>query len=136
MDWRWWIPRIASANMGAAETTRTLLEKVTGYKKIKFFTHENAGYGDVHLPEIQMHTTSFWLTLKEDFVQSFPVPRATFIDALRGVGRALETVSALALMCDPRDLGQTLGDGGSEFGAVDGSAEPPGRQSDAGRGMR
>src|SRR5690606_14995774 len=40
-----------------------VLEKVTGYKKIKFFTHENAGYGDVHLPEIQMHTTSFWLTL-------------------------------------------------------------------------
>src|SRR5204863_1561931 len=28
-----------------------VIEKVTGYKKVKFFTHENAGYGDVHLPE-------------------------------------------------------------------------------------
>ncbi len=37
-----------------------VVEKVVGYKKIKFFTHENAGYGDVHLPEMQMHTP--WLT--------------------------------------------------------------------------
>ena len=43
----------------------SVVEKVTGYKKIKFFTHENAGYGDVHLPEQQMHTISFWLTVPE-----------------------------------------------------------------------
>jgi DEAD/DEAH box helicase domain-containing protein len=115
-----------SGSVGRASTGRgdvKVLEKVTGYKKIKFFTHENAGYGDVHLPEIQMHTTSFWLTVSEDFVQSFGVPRASFIDALRGVGRALETVSTLALMCDPRDIGQTLGDGGTQ----------PGRNPDAGQ---
>jgi DEAD/DEAH box helicase domain-containing protein len=87
-------------------------EKVTGYKKIKFFTHENAGYGDVHLPEMQMHTTSFWLTLPEELIASFDLPRALLVDGLRGAGRALETVSTLALMCDPRDIGQTLGDGG------------------------
>ncbi len=88
-----------------------VVEKVTGYKKIKFFTHENAGYGDVHLPELQMHTTSFWLTLPERVVLSFDAPRPLVVAALRGVGQALETVSALALMCDPRDLGRTLGDG-------------------------
>src|SRR5690606_24976759 len=75
-----------------------VLEKVTGYKEIKFFTHENAGYGDVHLPELQMHTQSFWLTLPESVVQRFSAPRPSFIEALRGVGRALETVSTLALM--------------------------------------
>ena len=32
-------------------------------QKIKYHTHENVGYGDVHLPEMQMHTTSFWLTV-------------------------------------------------------------------------
>ena len=36
------------------------------------------------------------------------------VDGLRGLGRALETVSTLSLMCDPRDIGQTLGDGGTE----------------------
>ena len=91
-----------------------VVEKVTGYKKIKFFTHENAGYGDVHLPEMQMHTTSFWLTLPEAVVASFGEPRALVIAALRGVGVALETVASLALMCDPRDLGRTLGDGESD----------------------
>jgi DEAD/DEAH box helicase domain-containing protein len=93
-------------------------EKVTGYKKIKFFTHENAGYGDVHLPEIQMHTTSFWLTVPEAVVAELSrrrgVARSAVIDGLRGLGSALEAVAALALMCDPRDLGQTLGDGATE----------------------
>src|SRR5690606_28728425 len=65
--------RLGPVELGAGDIK--VLEKVTGYKKIKFFTHENAGYGDVHLPEIQMHTTSFWLTLREDFVASFAVPR-------------------------------------------------------------
>jgi DEAD/DEAH box helicase domain-containing protein len=83
-----------------------VVEKVVGYKKIRFYTHENAGYGDVRLPEMQMHTTAFWLTIPE----RGGVDRAEAIDALRGIGRALETVATLALMCDPRDLGTTLGD--------------------------
>jgi DEAD/DEAH box helicase domain-containing protein len=108
-----------------------VVEKVTGYKKIKFFTHENAGYGDVHLPEMQMHTTSFWLTLPEAVLTELPYPRATVIDGLRGVGAALETVSTLAMMCDPRDLGQTLGDGG--LPGADGALAAPGRDFHAGR---
>jgi DEAD/DEAH box helicase domain-containing protein len=108
-----------------------VIEKVTGYKKIKFFTHENAGYGDVHLPEMQMHTTSFWLTLPEAVLGELPYPRATIIDGLRGLGAALETVSTLAMMCDPRDLGQTLGDGG--LPGADGALAAPGRDYHAGR---
>jgi DEAD/DEAH box helicase domain-containing protein len=87
-----------------------IVEKVVGYKKIKFFTHENAGYGDVRLPEMQMHTTAFWMTIPERVCESIAAGRAAAIDALRGIGIALETVSTLALMCDPRDLGATLGD--------------------------
>ncbi len=88
----------------------SVVEKVVGYKKIKFYTHENAGYGDVRLPEMQMHTTAFWLTVPEEVCQEMPEGRAAAIDGLRGVGVALETVATLALMCDPRDLGTTLGD--------------------------
>jgi DEAD/DEAH box helicase domain-containing protein len=103
-----------------------VLEKVTGYKKIKFFTHENAGYGDVHLPEMQMHTSSFWLTLPEDLIAQLNLPRGQVIAGLRGLGQALEAVSTLALMCDPRDIGRTLGDGSG-----DGLA--PGRDPFSGR---
>jgi DEAD/DEAH box helicase domain-containing protein len=109
-----------------------VIEKVTGYKKIKFFTHENAGYGDVHLPEMQMHTTSFWLTVPEAVLGTLPHPRATLIDGLRGLGAALETVSTLFLMCDPRDIGQTLGDGGQDSDG-DVPAVAPGRDPHAGR---
>jgi DEAD/DEAH box helicase domain-containing protein len=67
-----------------------IVEKVVGYKKIKFFTHENAGYGDVRLPEMQMHTTAFWVTVPERVCESLPAGRAAAIDALRGIGMALE----------------------------------------------
>lgn len=87
-----------------------VVEKVVGYKKIKFYTHENAGYGDVRLPEMQMHTTSFWLKIPSETLMASPFGRSAVIDGLRGVGRALETVSAVALMCDPRDLGISLAD--------------------------
>jgi DEAD/DEAH box helicase domain-containing protein len=87
-----------------------VVEKVVGYKKIRFHTHENAGYGDVRLPEMQMHTTAFWLTIPERCSAFAGVDRSMVIDALRGVGAALETVATLALMCDPRDLGTTLGE--------------------------
>jgi DEAD/DEAH box helicase domain-containing protein len=88
----------------------SVVEKVVGYKKIKFHTHENVGYGEVRLPEMQMHTTAFWLTVPESVVRTVPAGRAAVIDALRGLGHALETVATVALMCDPRDLGATLGD--------------------------
>jgi DEAD/DEAH box helicase domain-containing protein len=91
-----------------------VVEKVVGYKKIKFFTHENAGYGDVRLPEMQMHTTSFWLSVPNVVCERVEAGRAAAIDALRGVGLAFETVATLALMTDPRDLGVTLGDAAPE----------------------
>jgi DEAD/DEAH box helicase domain-containing protein len=86
----------------------SVVEKVQGYKKIKFHSHENAGYGEVRLPELQMHTTAFWLTVPDAMLSSFPA--GTLIDAMQGIGRALAAVSALALMCDPRDLGTAMGD--------------------------
>jgi len=102
----------------------SLVEKVTGYKKIKFHTHENAGYGDVRLPDMQMHTTSFWLTVPPAVFTD--LGRATAIDALGGVGRALETVATIALMCEPRDIGQALGDKGpgTASSAVNGVQAP------------
>jgi DEAD/DEAH box helicase domain-containing protein len=100
----------------------SVVEKVVGYKKIKFNTHENVGYGDVRLPEMQMHTSSVWFSFAEDTVRSLPageasggevsgsVPRAVVVDAIRGIANAIHTVAAVGLMCDPRDLGHVLGE--------------------------
>ncbi|HEX8436826.1 DEAD/DEAH box helicase [Archangium sp.] len=87
----------------------SVIEKVVGYKKIKYHTHENVGYGEVTLPEMQMHTTSLWLTVPESVVRAMGAPRPAVIDALRGIASALRTVACVGLMIDPRDLGKTLG---------------------------
>jgi DEAD/DEAH box helicase domain-containing protein len=99
-----------------------VVESVTGYKKIKFFTHENAGYGDVRLPDVEMHTTGFWWTLHPETASARPFPRALLIDALRGAGAALETVASIALMCEPRDIGRSLGQ--DEDAAPEGDEQP------------
>ena len=99
-----------------------VVEKVVGYKKIKFHTHENVGYGDVRLPDLELHTTSCWLTVPEDVVVALHdegIGRAAVVDGLRGVGRALEAVASLALMCDPRDLSMVVEDGRDSRGDVD-----------------
>ena len=103
----------------------SVTEKVVGYKKIKFHTHENVGYGEVHLPEMQKHTSAFWLTFPEDFVQSQPEPRAVVVDALRGLSKAMHVVGAVGLMIDPRDLGRTLGSR-NEDDAPPGRGQGPG----------
>jgi DEAD/DEAH box helicase domain-containing protein len=35
---------------------------VTLYKKLKFLTDENVGWGPVDLPELELQTTAYWLT--------------------------------------------------------------------------
>ena len=35
------------------------------YKKIRFYTHENVGWGSISLPEQEMHTTAFWFAQTE-----------------------------------------------------------------------
>lgn len=123
--------RAARSNVTLGLGDVKVLEKVVGYKKIKFFTHENAGYGEVHLPVMEMHTVSAWVTLPEDQLDSMNVPRAAVVDGLRGFGAALETVAALTLMCEPRDINRTLGDGS------DPSAQAgPGRVPSRGDGRR
>ncbi|MFO0617704.1 MAG: DEAD/DEAH box helicase [Polyangiaceae bacterium] len=107
----------------------SVVEKVTGFKKVKFFTHENAGYGDVRLPDIQMHTASFWLPIGASICRAAGLDGARALDALRGVLRAVETVATIMLMCDPRDIGQTiedgdLGDGGAANARESGGFDP------------
>ncbi|GGE10000.1 putative ATP-dependent helicase YprA [Marinithermofilum abyssi] len=76
---------------------------VTLFKKIKFGTHENIGSGPVHLPEEEMHTTAYWLTLEHPDVQDFS--REELQSGLVGVSNVLSHLAPLYLMCDPRDLG-------------------------------
>ncbi|MFL5713467.1 MAG: DEAD/DEAH box helicase [Chloroflexota bacterium] len=75
---------------------------VTLFKKLKFVTDENVGWGPIDLPELELQTTAYWLTAEA----SRDRWRRDELDvALLGAGRAIQTVAAIALMVDPRDLG-------------------------------
>jgi DEAD/DEAH box helicase domain-containing protein len=77
----------------------------TLYKKLKLDTHENLGWGRIHLPEMELHTTAWWLALEPAAVSGW---RRDELDAaLAGSGRALQTVASVLLMSDVRDLGMT-----------------------------
>lgn len=92
----------AGAHHGEVRVNR----QVVGFKKVKFFTLENVGAGNLSLPEQEMHTTSFWLHFPEAFLAQFGGLTPSEKQAgITGLGNALRTVAALLLMCDPRDLG-------------------------------
>ncbi len=84
--------------------------QVVGFKKIKFHTHENVGAGDLILPEQEMHTTAFWLTLSREMLETLPYDRAERLDGVNGLGNALQAIATLLLMCDGRDLGVAVGE--------------------------
>jgi DEAD/DEAH box helicase domain-containing protein len=77
--------------------------KVTMFKKIKYHTHENVGWGSISLPEQEMHTTACWLVPPDELVNRYD--RDTLDGALIGLARVARTTGSLLLMCDPRDLG-------------------------------
>lgn len=84
--------------------------RVSGFKKIKFDTRENVGFGDVSLPDHEMHTTAFWVTFKESFLARLPYGKADLMDGISGLGHVLQHVAPLYLMCDVRDLNRCVGD--------------------------
>jgi DEAD/DEAH box helicase domain-containing protein len=87
-----------------------VLTHVSGFKKIKFYTSENVGYGDVNLPDHEMHTTSWWLTVPEQILEPLNRSRAEIVDGMFGIAYALQEVASLYMMCDIRDLGRSVGD--------------------------
>jgi DEAD/DEAH box helicase domain-containing protein len=84
--------------------------QVVGFKKIKFFTNENIGDGKLELPENEMHTTSYWITLERPLLDSLPFTISERQSGMFGLLHALESVATLLLMCDRRDLGTAIGE--------------------------
>jgi DEAD/DEAH box helicase domain-containing protein len=93
--------------LAAALATRHLGEVLTTamatiFKKIKLHTHENLGWGKIQLPEEQMHTTAYWLSLGPAALHGMS-PSETE-GALLGFGNLLAHMAPVFLMCDPRDV--------------------------------
>jgi len=55
--------KVEDLNMEHAYGEVAITTVSTCYKKIKFYTHENIGFGEISLPPEEMRTTAYWLTL-------------------------------------------------------------------------
>jgi DEAD/DEAH box helicase domain-containing protein len=84
--------------------------QVVGFKKIKFFTNENIGDGKLELPENEMHTTSYWITLGRPLLESLPFSVGERQSGMFGLLHALASFATLLLMCDGRDIGTAIGE--------------------------
>ncbi len=108
--------------------------QVVGFKKIKFGTMENVGSGELELPEQEMHTTAYWLTLSRELLESLPFSPAQRLDGVTGLANAMRAIATLLVMCDARDLGVSIGEN-SEAGSQESEASTQERE-EAHRGQR
>jgi len=75
----------------------------TVYKKLRLQTNENLGWGRIHLPEIELHTTAYWIALDASRFRAWA--RHDLDVGMVGAGRALQAVASVLLMSDAHDLG-------------------------------
>jgi len=100
-----------------------VVSRVVGFKKIKFYTNENVGSGELDLPEQQMHTTSYCLTILPEVMRLLPYAPDERRDGIVGLAFALRQVAQLLLMCDGHDIGISIDSGDGE-GLASAAASP------------
>ncbi len=100
-----------------------VVSRVVGFKKIRFYTNENVGSGDLDLPEQQMHTTAYWLTIPRAVLLEVPASPDDRRDGVSALAFAMKSVAQLLLMCDQRDIGVSIDSGSGE--ATTGTTAPP-----------
>jgi DEAD/DEAH box helicase domain-containing protein len=118
-----------------------LVRRIPGYKKIRYYSHENIGYGNIDLPDQEMHTTAaWWEVAPEVLAQCFP-NRQQALDGFLGAAYAMHHVAALIAMSEPQDIGRAVGDGDARWFAtvgadgrgqmrsLDGSEQDPERET-------
>ena len=96
-----------------------VVSQVVGFKKIKFYTLENVGSGELDMPEIEMHTTSYWLTIPREVMEAVQASSEEKRDGVTGIANTLKTVAMLFLMCDRSDIGVAIGDNSQGTASVE-----------------
>lgn len=91
---------LVSRNFGDVKVAIT----VPKYKKIRFETQENIGYGEVDLPQYELHTQAAWWTFRPETHTWLAEQHLNLAGALKGMAWLIGQVAPLYVMSDPRDL--------------------------------
>lgn len=92
-----------------------VVRRVPGYKKIRFYSHENIGYGPVNLPDQELHTTAVWWQLPQVVLDAAFEQRQQALDGFLGAAYALHIVATVAVMAEARDLQKAVGSGDGDW---------------------
>jgi DEAD/DEAH box helicase domain-containing protein len=82
--------------------------QVTKFKKLRFHTHENIGYGEIDLPEEEMQTRAVVFLFGPESTGGKALAEMDEAEtgaALSGIGTLIRNIAPVFLLCDPRDLG-------------------------------
>jgi DEAD/DEAH box helicase domain-containing protein len=78
--------------------------QTVAFKKIKFETRENVGYGKVDLPAQHLPTTAFWLTPTQAVHQAMKADSLRTSEGLCGLRNLMVQALPMIAMCDSRDI--------------------------------
>jgi DEAD/DEAH box helicase domain-containing protein len=78
--------------------------KTVAFKKIKFSTRENIGYGTVDLPAQKLPTTAFWFSPSRGIRQQVKAAGYRPSEALCGLRNLAVVALPMIAMCDSRDI--------------------------------
>ena len=95
-----------------------VVRRVAGYKKIRYYSHENVGFGPVNLPDHEMHTSAVWWQVEPAALHHAFANRWQALDGFLGAAYAIHSVAVLLTMSDRHDLGRAIGDGEGQWFAI------------------
>ena len=95
-----------------------LVKRITGYKKIRYYSHDNVGYGKIELPDQEMHTTAVWWQLNPQALEVAFESRQIALDGFLGASYALHIIATMRMLSEPGDIGKAVGDGNARWFAT------------------
>ncbi len=98
----------SSSGVTVAEGDVLVRKQVTKFKKIKYMSHENIGFGEIFLPEEEMHTRSVVLVFDDNTLSSeafSKIPDEQKEHVIGRIGSLIQNVAPVFLLCERNDLG-------------------------------
>lgn len=97
------VGEFAGASTGFGDVTVTWFTSF--FKKIRFFSSDSIGYGNLDLPPQHIETTSAWISLPEELRIGLKRAGKNPIEGLSGLRNLLISVVPFFAMCDRADIG-------------------------------
>lgn len=88
------------------------------FRKIKLYTSESIGFGNLDLPHKELHTSALWLIPSISAIKRVKEFGRVPGEGLMGIGNALAGVIPIFIICDSVDIGPVVDSSGTDLPSV------------------